>query len=120
MLTSVSRLQANLRRWIPTLATHQYAPCDEIRMFSDEQIRFLAARGVIYLTERPDGRYSTIIAHDYQMAGRLACCRRSGEEIVGLMGAGFLQHLRAPAAQSQSEGETPGAVACGVAERIYA
>lgn len=103
MRTPVARFQAVFRRWL--FAGARLAPLDETRLFTDEQVRFLAERGVIYLTERPDGRYSTIIAHDVGSAARIAGRRtRGAERVLGVIGVGFLRHLRDPDAEAQTDG----------------
>lgn len=109
----VSRIQEKVRRVSSVLSAPQLAPRDETLMFSNEQVRFLAERGVIYLTERPDGQYSTIIAHDYQVAARIAGYRNAAERVVGLMGPDFLHYVRTPASQAQDDSHAIAACADG-------
>jgi len=100
MRNSLMHIFKALRRQGPAWMGSKFAPRDETLLFSDEQVRFLAARDVIYLTERTDGQYSTIIAHDFGMAVRIAHRRSGNEVVVGLMGPGFLSHLRESTARS--------------------
>lgn len=113
MRISVSRIRKTLGRRLSTLSATRQESLDETLLFSEEQIRFLADRGVIYLTERPDGRYSTIIAHDHGMAARIADRRGTDEKVVGLMGKGFFRHLRASVIQPHAN-DGPRSVNAGV------
>jgi hypothetical protein len=95
-------------------------PSGETLLFNEEQLGFLAERGVIYLTERPDGRYGAIIAHDFRMATRLAECRRADEKVIGLMGAGFLHHLGGSAVRRADRSRADGVGSLRQAGELFA
>lgn len=96
-------VQSFARRWCPALLGRTIQPRDETTLFSEEQIAFLAERDLIYLTEKPNGQFSTIIAADFNTALDIAARRRVGESVIGLMGFGFLRHVRTPTARTRAE-----------------
>jgi hypothetical protein len=81
------------RRWPPLLGGSR-GPIDKTTL-RDEQLAHLAAPGVVYLTKRGQDRYGGVVAEDFRMAMRRARCRARDEQVIGLMGPGFLPHQSA-------------------------
>jgi hypothetical protein len=116
------RFQNRLHGWAKSLWREKPIVRDETALFTDEQIQFLAGRGVIYLTVQPSGEFSTIIAQDAKAASRIAFRRNADEKVVGLMGFGFLRHLRNPSLTSRPmhDPDTSGSIVKVHPNPIYA
>lgn len=101
-----SPLHRVLGRWLSAPTQSTCDAFDETMLFTDEQIRFLAERGVIYLTKRRNQQYSAVIAPDFRKAMHLARRRSADETVVGLMGPGFVPHLRDSSSRSLTNEST--------------
>ncbi|WP_024511629.1 hypothetical protein [Bradyrhizobium sp. ARR65] len=122
MSAVASHIQHTLLGWTKLLLRSKPVFCDETTLFTDDQLRFLASRGVIYLTVQPSGEFSTIIAQDAATAANIAFWRNAQERVLGQMGFGFLRHLRDPSLQwgPMRDPEVVGEIASTNSKALYA
>lgn len=81
-----------LRRAAPTLPRDAEPPCNDLARFSTAQAEWLAARGLVFLTELVSGpgRFGAIVAASYAEACRIASRRQARERVLGVLSREFL------------------------------
>ncbi len=81
-----------LRRKAAALLHDVEPPWNDLARFSPAQAEWLAARGLVFLTELAPGpgRFGSIVAASYAEACRIASRRQPQERVLGVLSREFL------------------------------